>query len=509
MPDTTPPKLGRQVATASFYMVALRMAFRSIGFISTLFLARLLLPDDFGLVGLATAAFSVLDAMTDLSMDVALIRLPVMERRHLDTAWTFNLIRGVLIGGVIVLTSGLTAEFTQDPRVQPILWVLAATTFVQSFGNIGMVMFRRNLQFSRIFQVQLCNKLVAFCVTVPVAWMFRSYWALVAGIVASRLFSLGQSYVIHPYRPRLSLAAWHELFHFSKWLLITNVLQVIEAYTGTLLFSRIGGPRAVGLYQVAWQIGSLPIGEIAAPIRGPVYAGYAKLMGNVAELRRHFVESLGLVMLIVCPLSVGMALTADFACALLLGPQWAHATELIRLCAFYALFDFIGHFMDNVYIVMNRQRRQVVTLAPIIIVRFGGAILIGLNWGMTAAVIWLTVTAAVAALIWTALILPVLELRLSELLRPMWRTVVSCLVMAVAVLSFVPLQVGDAPLHVVVLRTLLAVGIGGTAHVGTQYGLWRLCGSPAGPEAQALTFLRRTLDPVLVFAAARFHTITR
>jgi lipopolysaccharide exporter len=502
MLEPTSSKLGREVVIASFYMVGLRMAFRSIGFVSTLILARLLMPDDFGLVGLATAAFSALDLVTDMSMEVALVRLPAIERPHLDTAWTFNLIRGATIAAAIALTANLTAEFTRDPRVVPILWVLAATTFVQSFGNIGMVFYQRELQFDRIFQVQLYNKLVGFCVTVPLAWEFRSYWALVSGIVASRLFSLMQGYVIQSYRPRLSLAAWRELFHFSKWLLATNLLSAIEAYTPTLLFSRIGGPRAVGLYMVASEIGSLPISEIAAPIRGPVYSGYAKLLGNLPELRRHFVASFGLVTLLICPLSVGMGLTADLACRLLLGPDWANATELIRLCAFYALFDSIGHFTHSLYVVLNRQRRLILTMAPLIVIRFGAAIVVGVHWGITATVIVLTITAAISAVIWVACILTLIDLRLGELLRPVWRTVLSCPVMALTVIALVPLQAQGEPYSTVLWRAALAVAVGGTVHIGTLYTLWRLSGSPAGPEAQGLAFVRGIAGSIVNLVSA-------
>jgi lipopolysaccharide exporter len=489
MPDSVQPPLGRQVAVASFFMVALRFAVRGIGFVSTLILVRLLQPDDFGLVGLATAVFSAFDMLTEMSMQMALIRLPVMDRRHMDTAWTMNILRGGLIGMLLVLSSGVAADWMHDPRVSSILLVLAAISMLQGFENIGMVKFRRDIQFRSIFEYQLGAKLVSFCVTVAGAWMFRSHWALIAGIATSRLFLVGYSYVIQPYRPRLSLAAFADLFHFSKWFLATNLLTAIESYTATLLFSRIGGPTAVGLYQVSWQVGSLPIGEIAAPIRQPVYAGYARLLGDTPSLSRHFVDGLALVLMLVCPMSVGLGLTANLVWPIMLGAKWAATAELIRLCAFYALFDFIGHFTHNVFIILNRQRRLVITYAPIVILRFSIAIAVGLHWGIGAAVWTLTVTAALSAIIWIGCVLPLLELSLADLLQPLWRTITGCVVMSGVLIGCLPLEGNAADMRTVAWRLAAAICVGAATHTGVQFLLWRLSGSPDGPECQVMRFL--------------------
>jgi O-antigen/teichoic acid export membrane protein len=201
----SPPKTGRLVG-ASLFMVGLRIAFRLIGMVSSLVLVRLLAPQDFGIVGLATAVASSLELLTEPSFALALIRLPDMAREHLDTAWTFQIMRGLLIGALVAASSGFAASWMDEPRVMPIMWVLAATSLIQGFENIGTVEFRRNLQFGTVFQARLFSKLVGLAVTLPLAVIFLSYWALVLGTVVVRVFLVGFSYYQHPYRPRLSLA---------------------------------------------------------------------------------------------------------------------------------------------------------------------------------------------------------------------------------------------------------------------------------------------------------------
>jgi lipopolysaccharide exporter len=498
----TPP-VGRRVVMASAFMVGLRLAFRGIGFVSTLFLVRLLTPSDFGLVGLAMAVFSILDTLTDLSFGAALIRLPVLRRDDMDTVWTLGVIRCLAIGGAIALSAGFTAEFMKEPRVEPILWAVAAMVVLQCLENVALVEFRRDLRFDRIFAYQISGKLVGFCVTVPGAFLFRSYWVLVAGIAAMRLAMIPYGYIMRPYRPRLSLASWRHLFHFSKWFMLTNVLTILDGYVPSILFSRIGGPGALGTYQVAWQIASLPAGEIAAPIREPIYSGYARLLDDPPALRRQFVDGFALLIMVIVPMSVGLALTGDLIADLFLGPSWVGAGLLIRLCTAYALFDAVGHFTHNLFVVLNRQKAFVVIMAVVVAVRLPLLLVTGITWGMSAAVLMLAATAAFNGVLWMSRCLPLLHLSPWVIVQQIWRTIASCAVMALAVQVAIDLPAGDGGGILALSERLgTAVLVGAVVQVATQYALWQLSGAPDGPERRLLAVLhklrhrlRSTLQP--------------
>ncbi len=482
--------VGRSVAVASFAMVGFRFISRGIGLLSTLILVRLLAPSDFGLVGLATAVFGVLDQLTELSLGLALIRTPVLDRPRLDTAWTLGILRGLLVAGALALTARLSASWLADPRVAWIVWVMAAATVLQSLENIGTVRWRRALRFDRVFTYRLTGRLTGFFVTIALAWAFHSYWALVAGIVSSRLILVPLSYWLDDYRPRLSLSRFDELFHFSKWLTISNLLTVLDAYSATILFGKIGGARAVGLWQVAWQIASLPISEIAAPMREPIYSGYAKLLTDLPRMRRDFIGGFALTWLIVTPLSIGLLLCGDFVTALALGPQWAGAAALIRPSALYALFDSIGHFTHNVFIVQNRQRGFVLIQGVSLLVRFPLFIWAGETWGPEGGLWMLTATAAFNALLWTHFVFPLLRMRWWDLGRQCWRTTAACGVMAGVVWSGFDLQTGTDPFQTVLWRAVLVASVGCVVHVGVQLALWAACGLPDGPEARIITLVR-------------------
>ncbi len=485
------------------FMIGLRMSFRLLGVVSSLILIRLLAPTDFGLVGLAMAFAAALETLTETSFGMALIRLPETTRAHLDTAWTFQVMRGVVIGALLAASAGFAADWMGEPRVRPIMWVIAATSALQGFENVGMVEYRRHLQFGKIFESRLYAKLFGLAVMLPLAAATRSYWSLVAGTVSLRLFQMSFTYWQHPYRPRFSLAAWRELFHFSKWLFISNLLAVVETTLPTMLFGRISGAVGVGLYQVSCQLAALPGSEIAAPIREPIYSGYAKVLHDTARLRQQFVDGFGVLMLVIAPMSIGIALTAALLSPLALGPQWSGAPALIVPCALMGLTDAIAQYPHNLYMVLNRQRSFVLTLTVMLLIRFPLFVLAASAWGMVPAVYVLAASTGLTAIIWLRGAMPMIGLGWGALLAQVWRTAASVGAMSVALLGFADLEADVTGAGPLAIRLAEVAAAGAAVQLGTQWLLWVVSGTPEGPETKLAGLARSGLARLLAFRFGR------
>ncbi len=480
----------RRVAIGATFMILLRLSFRAIGLVNTYILVRLLLPSDFGLVGLATLAYSVFDTLSQLSFQLAIIRMESPKRVHYDTAWTMGVLRGAAIALLIVATAPLLADFIDEPRVIQLSYVLAFLGVIGGFENVALVDFQRSLQFERIFWYQVLAKFAGVLVAIPAAFLLRNYWALICGIAASKFASLFLGYFLKPYRPRFSLAGWQDLFGFSKWLMITNVLGVIDNYCMTLTAGRVAGTPAIGIYQIAYEIGSLPASEIAAPIRDPIYAGYSSIANDLSLLRRHFLDNLALLITVITPMSVGICLMAGPLTTLLLGQKWLAAIPLIRLTAFFALFEAIGHSAGSVYMALHRQRRFVGLYSLIVAVRvpaiIAGAYLDGI-YGATAA---LALTSVLNMVLWNGSVPAELNIAARDYLSLSWRTAVASLLMAAGV--SILLEAWQSTLELVpnLVRTGVICAVGAGIHVATQYCLWFVSGMPPAAEAQLLQLVR-------------------
>jgi lipopolysaccharide exporter len=500
------PALGRKVAAGAAWMVALRTAFRFVGLISTLVLVRLLAPQDFGLAALASMAYAMLDLASDVSINLALVQMRAPSRAHYDTAWTLVVLRGFVIAAVMIATAPMMADFLDEPRVVNMIYVLSVAPILQGFENVGLIEFQRELRFDRIFWYQLANKIVSFLVVIPAAIVLRNYWALVLGAFAGRFITIPLSYAMHPFRPRFSLRAFGDLFDFSKWLFVTNLLTMVDSYLMTLLLGRTAGAAAVGTFQVANQIASLPASEVAAPVRRPIYAGYARVKDDLQALRAQIVQGFGFLMLLVIPMSVGLAAACELVQRLGLGAKWADAAPIVALCAFYALFDAIGQFTHNIYLVREEQKRFVRIMAGNILLRIVLVILAAIYGGVVWAVGALAATALVNAVMWFARLLPLVGLRAAEPLSVVWRSFAAAGVMAVAVRLAIGLWPAEHAIGPLLLQTVLICGGGAVVHVTVQTLLWLACGRPEGPERHLLDQLpamRRKVARILPFGMAR------
>jgi lipopolysaccharide exporter len=422
--------LGKRVAKSAAWMVMKRLAFKGIGLFSTLILVRLLAPEAFGLAAIASTAYDALNTISEFSFALALVKMKNPTRAHYDSAWTLIVLRGFAIGAAMFFTAPLISEWMRDPRLTDITRVMAVYPVLWGFENIGLIEFQRDLRYDRLFVYDVLGKIAGFVVVIPAALILHNAWAVVLGTIAPKIVQIPASYVMHPYRPRISFHAGAELLSFSKWLFATNVLSLTNNYMITILIGRIGGAGSVGLFRTAEQIGILPVSEVAAPIRGPMYAGYAKVLHDRVQLCRHVVDGF-------TPLSVGIALTAHLIERVALGAEWAGAAPFIQVCAFYALFEGIGEFTHNLYVVTDRQRRFVEIMTLTVLARVGLVVWAGFAYGVLWAAAMFALTSFFSSAVWFGQLTTMIGLSLKETFQAVWRTLAATGAMSILVFYFI------------------------------------------------------------------------
>ncbi len=188
-----PANLERHVATGSAWTVSVRWASRLTGLVSTIVLARLLTPADYGVVAIAMVIVATIEVFNQTGQQLAIIRLPHPTREHYDAAWTIFIILSTILGTAIWLAAPLAQIYFHEPRAAAVVKVLAFRTFLGGFENIGVVDFQRNLQFHKVFQYRTYPSLISFVVGLIAAFVLRNYWALVIGIMTQQLCGIALS----------------------------------------------------------------------------------------------------------------------------------------------------------------------------------------------------------------------------------------------------------------------------------------------------------------------------
>jgi lipopolysaccharide exporter len=467
----------------------LRFSDRAIGLVSLTILARLLSPEDFGLLGLAWSLIVLLEIFGDFSVEQALIRDQQAQRRHYDTAWTLKIMKGAALAGLIAVLAGPTATFFSEPRVEAIAYWLALAVLIGAFENIGIVNFWKNLEFSREFAYFITGRCASTLLTLVLAMFWRSYWALVAGTLAQNAIRVALSYTLQRYRPRFSLAGFQEIFHFSKWMLVQNVIHGVNSRAASFIIGRISGADALAHYNIAHEISTLATSELRAPIRRAIFPAFAKVASDLDNLKKAFLDAFGVLVAIGLPIPIGIALTAPLLVRIFLGPKWIAAIPLIEVLALYGIVQSLSTNSYLIYLAINKPRitaflsgLYLIVLLPLLIwgVTWDGAL--GAAWALVATSVFILV-------IDLSIVLRMLQLSFQTVVKTVWRVVVAALVMALAVRLSQSFFAHDGT-RMLLPQLLAAAAAGAVTYSGVALVLWTLAGRPPGPESWLVAFVR-------------------
>ena len=370
-----------KTAQGTGWVIGWRMATRLLGVISTLTLVRLLLPTDFGLVALSTSFQQSIEAFALLGVEDAVVREKAPTRDIYDTGFTLNVLRSLATASVILILAVPAGQFFAEARLTNILIALALGTLLDGFANIGIVDFRRELTFSKEFQLWLLPRVIGIILTLAVAVIWRSYWALVVGILTSRILRVAFSYRMHPYRPRLTLRAWRRLIGYSTWSWAVNMVGLMRDRSDAILIGRMLGPAQVGIYSIGAEVAALPTTELVEPLCRAAFSGFAAARNADLTPGETYLRLIATMSLLTLPAAVGIALIADPLVNLAFGALWAGAVPLVQILALAGVLTVFGLVSATLFAAhaLLRQAFSIslgsvllrITLLIFLIARFG------------------------------------------------------------------------------------------------------------------------------------------
>ncbi|HYZ60857.1 MAG TPA: oligosaccharide flippase family protein [Acetobacteraceae bacterium] len=502
MSEPATPSVARRTAIGALWMIGWRSATRLLGFVSTLVLARLLVPADFGLVAIATSLLAVIESLSELGLRDALVRHHESSRSLDDTAFTMQAIRGLASGVVIGAGAWISARWFGDERLVPLTLILAAVAVVSGLENIAVVRFQRELRFDVQFRLLLWPRLIQFSVTLVAALLWRDYWALILGVVVARSARVIMTYVVQPYVPRFTLASWRDLVGFSFWSWASSMVGMVQQRCDAFLLGPALGAAQLGVYFVATEIASLPASEVISPAATALFAGLAAARNSGSDVRRVAVPLIGMLIAGIAPFSLGISATAGYVVAGLLGPKWAGARPVIAIVALTCAIVPIGYVAVTVMNATGRIHRGVYAKIGSALVKVG-ALLVVVRFPRLE---WIALALAFVSVAENAMY----AWQLSRSERVDWRsslpgfarTVAACLIVALLLRS---LGAGWTEVAMPAPRALLVGGAIGAATValcfGVQFLLWWAAGRPEGAESRLLDLAKQTLPRVW----RRFH----
>ena len=477
--------VGKRLTVGAMWTAGGRILTNLLGLVSTLTVARLLTPADFGLVAIATVIYAIISAITELSLSSALIQHKDPQREHYDTAFTLSILRGLAITLALVAAAYPLSVAYRDQRLIGICLAMGLTALAGGLINPKLVTYRRKLSFHQEIASDLINKLVGLVVAVSIAVIFHSYWALVIGSFASQLAQVVMSYVLIPYSPRFSLGHWRSLFSFSSWLALSSGLNALNYRADQLALGAMLGNASLGQYTVGDNLASLPVRESTAPIANVLFPAFSRLQDDPARLRNAFLRSQRLLVATALPIGVGFALVAAPFINLVMGPQWKSAALVAQILS--TVFAAHAFYMPVTPLAMGLGRTRLLFLRDVVFICIRYPLIFAglFSGGLLGLLLARCISGLIGIAIDMYLARRLIGVGMATQLLSSWRPLVATLSMAACVWAVSALLAGGSD----VLQLAITILTGGASYFGTTLVLWWATGKPAGPEREAINML--------------------
>lgn len=482
--DNVAAKVARGGAILMIGQVALRLV--RLG--SLVILARLLSPEDYGLVALALVVSGLLEVVSDLQVRSALLRLTDIRNSHLNTAFFISLVRGALIAAILFLFAGPLARLMGEPELAPAFRWLSLGPVIGSLANPRLVLFEKRIDFSRELAISLASTLVGAAITILIALWTRDYWALIFGGIATQAASVVAGYVVMPYRPRIETVHWRSFVDFGGWLTGASIIAYLNYRSDVALIGTQIGQTALGQYSMGDRVAQMVTNELVQPFARAFYPGLASVRHDRARLRSAYYKAQGVILLLMLPVGIGAAICAPEIVTLVLGPKWDQAIIVIQFVAPLMAINLMNAPVQALAMTVGDTRSLFLRSLYNFLLRVP-LILIGL-W--SHGILGVLVARLVSG---TAFTVSTLNLARGQTGDPFWtpflaswRSIASVAMMGLAVMAtrFGLEQGGHVPLGV---KTFVLIAAGACSYLLCHILLWLAAGRPDGAEQVMLTQL--------------------
>ena len=364
-----------------------------LGLASTAALARLLRPQDFGLLAMVTSITAFVHLFKDLGLSSATVQRAQVTQEQVSFLFWVNVALSLAATLVVLSLGPVIAWFYHEPRLR---WVTTALALNFVFSGLivqHQALLRRQMQFKALAVRDVVATACGIATGITLAWLGFGYWALVAVVITTNVTGSLLIWVICDWRPsrfRRRVGA-RAMLTFGGHLTAFNALNHLTANFDNILIGRVLGPALLGIYTKSYGLLMLPISQINMPMASVMLPGLSRLQEDPSEYERLFTNALRAIALATVPIVVFSFFLSRDIVLVLLGPRWLSVAPMFQLMAPAALFGSISFAPGWLCQSLGRSHRQLhyaLVSTPIFIAGF----LIGIKWGIAGVAVSYSIT---------------------------------------------------------------------------------------------------------------------
>ena len=485
--------LATRTVRGAVWSVATTVAVRLVSLLSLGLLARLLVPEQFGLMALGLVFLTYVETVGDLGTGAALIYWPKRRSEVSQVTFWVSLLAGLFWFGLTQAGAGTLAMFFRAPEVESVIRVLALAFPIRALGRTHDALCQKELRFKARLVPEAAMYVSKGVVAIGLAAAGMGVWSLVWGQLIGEVLRAVSLWIVVPWRPSLTCPVdlLGPVLRYGRGIIAVNLLAAVLHHADLVVVGRRLGTEDLGLYQIASKVPEITVALLVWGGAKVLFPALSQLQHSRVELRRFYLEALRWVAVLAVPATVGLFMLAAPLVTTCFGAAWRPAVPILRALAVYAGIRALGSHTGDVLKATGRSQ----LLAGLGVVK-AAMLLPTLVWasafGVSAVAGGLTTVSAVGLLINLWVVSRILDLRPRDLLDSLWTAVPGALATVVFLGRWVPISAGWSPLAIVIVGvgfgfSICLLGLFASApervRLAAQYLLQR-DGSRVGAAAQ-------------------------
>jgi len=380
-----------------FWSFLERIGQQGIQFIISIILARLLLPEQFGLIAMLTIFMAVAQSFVVSGFGSALIQK--QDTKHVDecSIFYFNIFVGLLVTGILFLLAPWISAFYQIPLLTPLTRVLSLNLFINAFGIVNTTLLTKRIDFRAQMKVTMIATIFSGSIGIAMAYQGYGVWSLVAQSIGSNLFRTTLLWFFLPWRPSwiFSLNSLRSMFSFGSKLLFSGLLDTIFKNLYLVVIGKMFSATDLGYYTRAYQTQQLPVDNLSTTVGRVTFPVFSSMQDDKVRMKRGTRKALSALAMVNFPLMIGLALVAKPLVLVLLTDKWLPCVPYLQLLCVVGMLYPLQAINLNVLMAQGRSdlffRLEIYKKAMIT-----AAIFLTWRWGITAMIYGQIVTSVIA-----------------------------------------------------------------------------------------------------------------
>jgi len=358
--------LSKTAITRSYYWMGLSSVLsRLLSFVTTLILAKLLSPDDFGIVSIAVLVGATLGLVRDLGLNQAIIHSREKSEDILDTALIASVGISVLMYGIAAVSAGEISLFFKNDDVQYVVRVLPFSLVVTSISSIYLSHMERELDFKRRFVPELASYAAYTAVSITLAVLGFAYWSIIFGHIILELVRLVVVMKVSDFHTKLSFKTdvFFRLFDFGKFIVTNSIIVFIYRNIDDFMIGRLLGTTPLGYYSLAYRIGNMPATNVTHLTGKVTYPALMKMRNEPDDAVSFYLKVFRYLSMIIIPLGIGTIALIEPFFHLFFGDKWNAAILPTQLLAVFGMLRGLFSNLGYLFIMLDRVREMTLLLS--------------------------------------------------------------------------------------------------------------------------------------------------